>query len=120
MFDWNEFLPLAEQLGGEPDEAAQRSAISRAYYAAFHAARIYVLAKNFYPGRRRLRHDEVWRALTTDPDPRTAVIGIRGARLFETRNAADYTAQFPGKIDEKVEESIGEARSLIESVRRLT
>ena len=41
-FTWTEYLALAEELsGGEPaatpsEEARQRSAISRAYYAAFH------------------------------------------------------------------------------------
>jgi uncharacterized protein (UPF0332 family) len=35
----DEFLTLAEQLAGQPSEAARRSAVSRAYYGAFHLAR---------------------------------------------------------------------------------
>jgi len=31
-FDWNNFLVLAEELGQRGDEAAKRTAISRAYY----------------------------------------------------------------------------------------
>ena len=45
-FDWREFLDLAYFLGGERDirysqESAYRSAVSRAYYAAFCYARNY-------------------------------------------------------------------------------
>lgn len=32
----SEFLTLAQLLAGNPDEASQRSAVSRAYYAAYH------------------------------------------------------------------------------------
>ena len=42
-FDWTEYLDLAEYLSGKSDtytqEAALRSATSRAYYAAFRSAR---------------------------------------------------------------------------------
>jgi uncharacterized protein (UPF0332 family) len=34
-----DFLPLATQLAGGTTEAEWRSAVSRAYYAAFHVAR---------------------------------------------------------------------------------
>ncbi len=34
-----EFLTLARELAGRDDEAARRTAISRAYYAAFHQLR---------------------------------------------------------------------------------
>ena len=43
-FDWSEYLNLAQELAGRPtslsnEEARLRSAISRAYYAAFCKAR---------------------------------------------------------------------------------
>jgi uncharacterized protein (UPF0332 family) len=44
VFDWKEFLGLAKLLQGNlglPVEAAKRSAVSRAYYAAFCYARSY-------------------------------------------------------------------------------
>jgi uncharacterized protein (UPF0332 family) len=34
--DAADFLTLANQLATQPDEASQRSAVSRAYYAAYH------------------------------------------------------------------------------------
>ncbi|MCY0987352.1 hypothetical protein OV203_09480 [Nannocystis sp. ILAH1] len=38
MFDWMTFHGLAVELATREDVAAHRSAVSRAYYAAFHAA----------------------------------------------------------------------------------
>ncbi|MDP9364247.1 MAG: hypothetical protein M3Q10_08485 [Chloroflexota bacterium] len=46
MFDWDEFLALAERLNVQgADEATQRTIISRAYYAAYHAASTFVRAE---------------------------------------------------------------------------
>ena len=42
--DWNNYLILADELAKRTDsEAAMRSAISRAYYAGFHAVRDYLV-----------------------------------------------------------------------------
>ena len=38
--NWRDFLVLAGRLGGGAAEAEWRSAVSRAYYAAFHVARL--------------------------------------------------------------------------------
>jgi len=47
MFDWSDYLELSRQLVGESgatiQEARQRCAISRAYYAAFCRARNYLV-----------------------------------------------------------------------------
>lgn len=43
MFDWRGFLALATSLAeASEDEAALRSAASRAYYASFHHAKSYI------------------------------------------------------------------------------
>ena len=39
MFDWSAYLELARTLGQDPSEQHGRTAISRAYYAAFHHAK---------------------------------------------------------------------------------
>lgn len=47
VFDWSADLDLAERLAHDgDDEAAQRAAISRAYYAAHHAAARFVRDHN--------------------------------------------------------------------------
>ena len=61
-FDWREFLNLAYFLGGEKDirysqESAYRSAVSRAYYAAFCYARNYARDnEGFTPSRSAKDH----------------------------------------------------------------
>ncbi len=39
-FDWREFFLLAHELRNEPAESKQRTAIGRAYYYAYHAAKV--------------------------------------------------------------------------------
>lgn len=38
-YDWSEYLALAKELSQKGSDAAARSAISRAYYAAYNTAR---------------------------------------------------------------------------------
>lgn len=109
MFDWLRFLSLAERLATEEDEEALRSAISRAYYAAFQVA---------YAGRRRLRHEEVWQAFVDVPAFAGIPIDVRGIRLMQRRHAADCAARFPGRLSEKANEAIRDARAIIDAVGR--
>ena len=96
MFEWADFLGLAERLaeaGG--DEAAHRTAISRAYYAAYHAAAIYVRAEGILPDAHT--HRRVWAALAADAVAERAEVGRRGDLLRQARAAADYRATFGSK-----------------------
>lgn len=94
-FDWVEYLELAERLvawRGNP--AAERSAISRAYYAAFHQAKTYFLA---YGGRLTFQgedHGAVadWFKESGHRDLRR--IGLDVARLRRLRRVADYDGRF--------------------------
>jgi len=99
MFDWSDYLALARTLA-TGDEAHQRSAISRAYYAAFHAARR--LVERAHPEVRVPRHggnhEIVWAALR-DGTRVERVAAIHGTRLRMLRAKADYelhTLRFPG------------------------
>ena len=63
-FDWTEYLKLARYLHGEPStysqEAAYRSAASRAYYAAFCHARNYAQDQHgFAPNYRAEDHKDL-------------------------------------------------------------
>ena len=55
MFDWNDFKTLAEELRQRNDEAAQRTAISRVYYAVYHRAKFIWKAKAFSFGSLKVR-----------------------------------------------------------------
>jgi len=120
VFDWLRFLSLAERLATSQDEEALRSAISRAYYAAFHVAYAYVLTANRYPGRKRLRHEEVWGAFVDTPVFAEISIDVRGIRLMQRRHSADYAAHFPERLPEKANEAIRDARAIIDAVGRLS
>ena len=102
-FDWVQYLNLAGELCAIPvppgsTEARRRSAISRAYYAAFHAARLHLRDKDHDPnipadarvhtyGRTQFResHNRARRR-----------IGENLNRLRLDRNKADYDDVVPG------------------------
>jgi|SRR5580700_6931587 hypothetical protein len=90
MFAWSEYLTLAQRLAQQEDEASQRTAISRAYYAAFHLARRHVAqAHPEVPlPRHGAVHDVVWTTLEQGRrEERAAAHG--GRRLRQKRSLAD-------------------------------
>ena len=101
MFDWREYLDLANSLAGQPggaasipfSEATSRCAVSRAYYAAFCHARNYAQQHLGYVAgnvasdhgtlrRHYLRHGMIEVAEALD-------------RLRAQRNRCDYDNQVP-------------------------
>ena len=118
-FSWTDFLALAERLASDTgDEAAQRTAISRAYYAAYHAAAIFVRVKGILTIGHT--HSTVWKALTTDPDPDRVLVGPRGDDLKRLRTNADYRNPFPGDLDSLGRDAIATARVVIDTLDRLS
>jgi len=89
-FDWSNYLQLARQLGQTQDEAAQRTAISRAYYAAFHAADEILKVKDITLDSSRPPHERVWSIYVKSPNRQCIVIGNEGFRLRNARVDADY------------------------------
>ena len=102
MFDWSNYLTLAELLhrraarlaGGE---ACLRSSISRAYYACFHSA------GNFAEDHKELTlshtgadHGAVIKHFREDPDPNRRKFGDSLDRLRAWRKQADYEDNVPG------------------------
>lgn len=94
-FVWAEFLAVARALiaTSQPTEAALRTAVSRAYYAAFGSTRSVLVEKHSYPSDyTRDDHTRVWE--------RCEVLGTRTARDIATlgqslklyRWRADYRA----------------------------
>jgi uncharacterized protein (UPF0332 family) len=94
-FDWVEFLELAERLiAWRGDPAAERSAISRAYYAVFHKAKAYFVLRG---GRLTFQGDDHglvadWFKDSADRDLRK--IGLDVERLRRLRRVADYDERF--------------------------
>jgi hypothetical protein len=107
-FDWNNFLLLAEELAQRGDEAAKRTAISRAYYFIFNLA--YARAEQngaFVAGD---RHTQCWRRYMTTPDPACRRLGNVGDRMKGRRVSADYEAPTKERLDDEVQRALEEAR----------
>jgi hypothetical protein len=64
-----------------PTEAGQRTAINRAYYAAYHAASAFVRAVALNPPGQPLTHDRVWRLIRLSALPNSAEIAKLGFDL---------------------------------------
>lgn len=111
-FTWDEFLPFAERLTADSDdEVLQRTAINRAYYAAYHNAADYVRRRGLLTARHT--HHRVWAALLASPDPGDFTLGRRGDRLRRLRIAADYQNPFPGQLDDRARQAVAMARAII-------
>ena len=100
-FDWREYLDLARELaasgaGAPQAEARWRSAISRAYYAAYAECRAFIIEKMQYdphdPVARGRAHEAVVRKFERSPSLGRQRIGVQLRRLMAQRLVADYEA----------------------------
>lgn len=94
-FNWNEYLNLATTLSGNQDEASQRTAISRAYYAVFHAATLHA-KPNGYTER---NHGRLWKMYSADSDINARRISAMGNQMKKAREDADYASETPRVAD---------------------
>jgi uncharacterized protein (UPF0332 family) len=120
MFDWQEYywlardlLLLAENISKEKilrKEAMLRSAISRAYYAAFHAACDYLQQAGKYPTEQEIKmsrkgtHQIIIDVFIANPaHPEWDEIGQRLNLLKSDRHRADYIDFSPKHAFRKVD-----------------
>lgn len=88
-FDWTDYLAFAEHMfSDDADEATLRTCTIRAYYAAFHVARVHIRQHVDVP--RMQTHRFVWRWFTAHPSGSLRRIGHLGLRLRQLRTEADY------------------------------
>lgn len=119
-FDWSDYLDLARSLSsGPPGEAALRSAISRAYYAAYHCASRYVRAQELVDASTELRHDLVWRQFNQLSDDSLRPVALLGFRLKQQRLFADYRMPFPGVLRDAAAVAIDDAAEIVGRVERV-
>jgi uncharacterized protein (UPF0332 family) len=85
-----DFLSVALTLAADSSEAAWRSAISRAYYAAFHVARELLINLGFKVAGGSGTHDFLWLRLQNSGDPLVKRAGSNLNVLRGLRNKADY------------------------------
>jgi uncharacterized protein (UPF0332 family) len=85
-----DFLALAELEIQNTTEAEWRTAVSRAYYAAFHKARKLFLALGFGPPKGDQAHAYVWLRLLNCGNQQVQLAGSNLNSLRRYRNQADY------------------------------
>ena len=114
-FDWREYLGLAKELAGVPrcdysQEAAERSAVSRAYYAAFCWTRNYAEAKLGFRPQKTADDHKLLREHLKHHDPKlaSALNKLRG-----WRNSCDYKDNVPN-LPQQAKASIRLAENIIE------
>ena len=111
MFDWSDFLDVAEELAQRTgDEAALRTAIGRAYYAALGMARDH-LARSGIRIPQAAAHTIVWDRFRASPDRAERRIANLGQQLRKRRRRADYDASYP--------DIASDARKVVRWARRL-
>jgi uncharacterized protein (UPF0332 family) len=93
--DFRDYLPLARTLAAGATEAEWRSASSRAYYAAFHVARVLLLGLGFRVPQAERAHAHLWMRLSNAGHADVVAAGRRLGDLRRERNRADYDDHRP-------------------------
>jgi len=115
MFDWGSNLQVAEELIKNEQEEYHRSAISRAYYAAFGTARTYLDSKSFpYDNGKGSIHKKVWASFELIASD----IFVIGDRLKRSRVNADYDSNM-NNYKSKSKRAIQDSRLIQKKVSEL-
>ncbi|MBV9020753.1 MAG: hypothetical protein JOZ71_08560 [Ktedonobacteraceae bacterium] len=123
-FEWSDYLALARNLYQQgiihsSKEAELRSAISRAYYAAFCKARNHLRDKEkIVLSEGGQVHAEVQNAFLSSSDRRRKEIGQNLNRLRLFRNQADYRDKL-SRLDKTTATSLELADDIISEIRKL-
>ena len=94
-YDWGEFLELSTNLKNNPNipgpkEAAIRSAVSRAYYSAYHKAMEYGETIGFQRNYNRTDHESIIAFFSSSSEMRLRYLSISLNRMRDDRLSADY------------------------------
>lgn len=102
----NEFISVATQLLAGEGEGRFRTAVSRAYYGAFHFSREFLVECGVVIGIDAVAHRNVRWCLANSDDPRIKNLAKALEHLRKARNDADYelsSTQFAGRSAAKTE-----------------
>src|SRR5262245_47018920 len=118
-FSWPDFVDFADELHqSRSDEAALRSAISRAYYGAFGATRGYCQVRFDLKSGHVEIHQQIINSLKTSDISDEYSLGNMLSGLRKERNDADYESQAIIK-KQRVGVAISTARRILSSVKSL-
>jgi uncharacterized protein (UPF0332 family) len=117
-FDWSQYLRLAEELAKRPEESAQRSALSRAYYYVYHLALQRARANGFTRLDGESTHKQLWRNFNDSPEPDCRKLAELAGRLKQKRERADYDDQYM-RLAEEIPEMLLDAQNFAARLQRL-
>lgn len=118
MFDWNEFLALAQSLATNSDDASIRSAISRAYYSAYNQARIRLPADVAPIMRDDSSHKQIWDIYGRCSAKAARAVNSKSRKLKGLRVSADYReGEHLGK--EEAELAIALCQQILSDLQKL-
>jgi uncharacterized protein (UPF0332 family) len=110
VFDWSEYLTLANQLAANSDEASHRSAISRAYYCVYHKASERAVASGCVDPK---RHVELWNLYTNKQTDKACIkLATMGDRMKKERVEADYNPA-AGRITDRMNVQLRRANDFL-------
>jgi uncharacterized protein (UPF0332 family) len=113
MFNWSHFFEVAQCLAETDDEASYRSALSRAYYAAFHHARMYLarIDPELQIPAHGGAHEAVPQQLKLQNRTRQAKnAGTKLDKLKRLRKWADYDDRSRTRLTDDVTQAIRDAQ----------
>jgi uncharacterized protein (UPF0332 family) len=118
-FDAEDFLAVARELAAGSTKGHHRSAVSRAYYAAFWRARARLAADNgSSPDETgENSHNRLWDYFVGDRDANGDSLGEQGRRLKNARNKADYRSRPTTRVE--AERAVELAARLIAAIDAL-
>jgi uncharacterized protein (UPF0332 family) len=114
-FDWSEYLTLARQLAAGANEAALRSAISRAYYCIYHKALDRAISSGYVDAR---SHQTLWALYGGNPDRLCRKLSDLGSRMKKERVSADYEPIVP-RLHERVDVQLWRASEFLRQLSTL-
>ena len=122
-FSWDDFLALAEKLAiearQERNEGKRRTAIGRAYYAAFNQARTYAISQRIVSSADEGSvHATLSRRLSEQSNREVANVGNILRTLFKARKHADYDLA-PPCTDLHLDPALRQARDILGRLTKL-
>ena len=110
----NDFIAVAGKIAATySDPASCRTAISRAYYGAFHLAKTFLAEIAFEPPRNANTHVFIQHRLAGSGQPEAVKVASLLGDLHEDRLHADYN------LDNKQIETVARARASVERAMRI-